>query len=298
MRADGSRQTRLTYDPAADIRPAWSPDGRRIAFTSDRAGGAARRLPDEGGRRPRHNLTRETPDFDVAPDWQPLRRAGRAWTRTGAHEQAACGLAGGGGGRRQPTAAERPARPGGAPPRSGRPEPSPPGEHLRCGPRRLPPSPGGGGPGVLPTVWQLPKGSDRVVTFRRDRPGDPDRRQQPGERPRWRRGGRDRRDSWRDLGHRPPAQRHVPRRRLPRRSAHRQGTAAPRLHQARAVQLAGAAHRPDVPGRRRQGPLVRRPGGATRLFLGFADGYLYKGNPGWYGNNAGELTVTVDMTSR
>jgi hypothetical protein len=35
------------------------------------------------------------------------------------------------------------------------------------------------------------------------------------------------------------------------------------------------------------------PEGATRLFLGFADGYLYQGAPGWYGNNSGELTVTV-----
>jgi hypothetical protein len=42
----------------------------------------------------------------------------------------------------------------------------------------------------------------------------------------------------------------------------------------------------------------RVPSRATRLFLGFADGYRYQGNRGWYGNNAGELTVTVDMTSR
>ena len=40
------------------------------------------------------------------------------------------------------------------------------------------------------------------------------------------------------------------------------------------------------------------PKGATRLFLGFADGYYYTGPPGWYGNNAGELSVTVDMATR
>ena len=28
-----------------------------------------------------------------------------------------------------------------------------------------PPAPAGGGPGVLPPVWRLPDGSDRVVTF-------------------------------------------------------------------------------------------------------------------------------------
>jgi hypothetical protein len=38
------------------------------------------------------------------------------------------------------------------------------------------------------------------------------------------------------------------------------------------------------------------PAEATRLFLGFADGYLYVGCPGWYENNAGNLTVTVKVT--
>ena len=33
VRADGRGQQRLTSDPAVDGRPAWSPDGRKIAFT-------------------------------------------------------------------------------------------------------------------------------------------------------------------------------------------------------------------------------------------------------------------------
>jgi tricorn protease len=33
------RARRLTVHPAEDVRPAWSPDGNRIAFQSDRAGG-------------------------------------------------------------------------------------------------------------------------------------------------------------------------------------------------------------------------------------------------------------------
>ena len=34
MNADGSGQTRLTNNPAADGFPTWSPDGTRIAFVS------------------------------------------------------------------------------------------------------------------------------------------------------------------------------------------------------------------------------------------------------------------------
>jgi hypothetical protein len=41
------------------------------------------------------------------------------------------------------------------------------------------------------------------------------------------------------------------------------------------------------------GRSFRIPAGATRLFLGFADAFGYVGAPGWYGNNAGTLEVTV-----
>ncbi|MCX6008787.1 MAG: hypothetical protein NTW48_01885, partial [Chloroflexi bacterium] len=36
MNVDGSNQTRLTNNPANDKFPAWSPDGTKIAFDSDR----------------------------------------------------------------------------------------------------------------------------------------------------------------------------------------------------------------------------------------------------------------------
>jgi Tol biopolymer transport system component len=38
---DGARMSRLTFDPAFDSFPVWSPDGTRIAFTSARSGAGA-----------------------------------------------------------------------------------------------------------------------------------------------------------------------------------------------------------------------------------------------------------------
>jgi hypothetical protein len=39
MTTAGSNVTRLTNDPRTDVDPSWSPDGTKIAFSSDRAGG-------------------------------------------------------------------------------------------------------------------------------------------------------------------------------------------------------------------------------------------------------------------
>ena len=38
MNADGSGQRNLTRNPAYDADPAWSPDGRKLAFVSNRDG--------------------------------------------------------------------------------------------------------------------------------------------------------------------------------------------------------------------------------------------------------------------
>jgi hypothetical protein len=45
-----------------------------------------------------------------------------------------------------------------------------------------------------------------------------------------------------------------------------------------------------------KGRTYRVPPEATRLFLGFADAYLYEGAPGWYGNNGGQVSVTVRLS--
>jgi TolB protein len=79
MRADGSRPRVLTRDrprargPAPlDTAPAWSPDGRRIAFASDRAGGEGEiyvmNADGSGVRR----LTRTARHvIDATPAWSP-----------------------------------------------------------------------------------------------------------------------------------------------------------------------------------------------------------------------------------
>jgi TolB protein len=42
MNVDGTAQTRLTNDAAVDQSPAFSPDGRKIAFESDPSAGTSR----------------------------------------------------------------------------------------------------------------------------------------------------------------------------------------------------------------------------------------------------------------
>ena len=161
-----------------------------------------------------------------------------------------------------------------------------------------PPAPAGGGAGLRPVRWALPGGGQRSVTF----PSvtgrvNPIAGTTADNGPSGDREGPTDVESWRGISgivHRrngmfltgvflaagKPARPAPPRLDFTRRE--RMRSLAPRIGQTFLVGD-GAGRRFEVPAR------------ATRLYLGFADGYLYVGPPGWYGNNAGELSVTVEM---
>jgi Tol biopolymer transport system component len=66
--ADGSNQTQLTTDPAADRSPRWSPDGTKIAFASNRDGDFEIFVMNaDGGNQ--HQLTFNSGANDRFPTW-------------------------------------------------------------------------------------------------------------------------------------------------------------------------------------------------------------------------------------
>jgi hypothetical protein len=200
-----------------------------------------------------------------------------------------------------PRRSSSPAAPVATEGRLGRPETVPARANIFGAGRNRPPAPGGGGAGVLPTGWRLPDGADRVVTIPaatgRVTPivGSAPRNGTGGDRTGptdvtsyggisgivHRRNGMFLTGVF--LSDDAPAEHAPPR--LDFTSRDRFDSLSPQIGQ---TFLAGSG----------RGRSYRVPSDATRLFLGFADGYLYDGAPGWYGNNRGKLTVTVELASR
>jgi TolB protein len=74
MKADGSNQpTKLTPDGAEDLYPAWSPDGKKIAFASKRDGhqGFGLYLMDADGKNPRQIMKTDGDASCLAAAWHP-----------------------------------------------------------------------------------------------------------------------------------------------------------------------------------------------------------------------------------
>jgi Tol biopolymer transport system component len=70
MNADGSGQTRLTKASGADSAPALSPDGKRIAFSSERDGGASEVYVMNADGSGQARVTKST-GRDDDPSWSP-----------------------------------------------------------------------------------------------------------------------------------------------------------------------------------------------------------------------------------
>jgi Tol biopolymer transport system component len=71
MDKDGANQTNVSQNPAPDYGPAWSPDGLKLAFVSERDGNPEVYIVDADGSNP-VNVTHDTAR-DSAPTWRLTR---------------------------------------------------------------------------------------------------------------------------------------------------------------------------------------------------------------------------------
>jgi TolB protein len=72
VKPDGTGLVRLTESPGLDDYPAFSPDGRRLAFVSSRDGQSEIHVANADGSHPT-NISRH-PGRDVFPTWTPDSR--------------------------------------------------------------------------------------------------------------------------------------------------------------------------------------------------------------------------------
>jgi TolB protein len=71
MNPDGTGQVNLTNSAGNDDQPAWSPDGTKLAFRSDRDGNSEIYVMNSDGS-DAIRLTNDPAD-DGSPAWRPLR---------------------------------------------------------------------------------------------------------------------------------------------------------------------------------------------------------------------------------
>jgi Tol biopolymer transport system component len=84
MNADGSLPTQITNSKAADTDPAWSRDGKRIAFTRAMEGNSEIYVVNTDGSNEKR-LTSD-PAADTAPNWSPDGRIFFTSNRSGGRE--------------------------------------------------------------------------------------------------------------------------------------------------------------------------------------------------------------------
>jgi Tol biopolymer transport system component len=61
--------TRLTFDPARDVKPRWSPDGKQVAFSSDREGGVYQLYVKDASGSGQEQRVTEGPNYKILIDW-------------------------------------------------------------------------------------------------------------------------------------------------------------------------------------------------------------------------------------
>jgi dipeptidyl aminopeptidase/acylaminoacyl peptidase len=79
INVDGSGERRLTDTPDLDGFPTWSPDGRRIAFTSDRDGGNWEIYVMDSDGTHQRRLTK-TPEDEAGAAWSPDGRTSPSYS--------------------------------------------------------------------------------------------------------------------------------------------------------------------------------------------------------------------------